>query len=41
MKIKYVKLLSSILTVGVFLFLAFGSEESKSSNNNSEENKIE
>jgi len=29
MKIKYVKLLSSILTIGVFMFLAFGSEDSK------------
>jgi hypothetical protein len=29
MKIKYVKLLSSILTIGVFMFLAFGSDDSK------------
>ena len=32
MKIKYVKLLSSTLTIGVFLFLAFGSEDSKKNN---------
>ncbi len=31
MKKKYVKFLSSILTIGVFLFLAFGSEDSDSS----------
>ncbi len=36
MKIKYVKLLSSILTVGVFLFLAFGSEESNETKTNVE-----
>lgn len=32
MKIKYIKLLSSILTIGVFMFLAFGSEDSKDDN---------
>lgn len=31
MKIKYVKWLSSILTIGVFLFFAFGSDDSNSS----------
>lgn len=34
MKIKNVKLSSSILTIGVFLFFAFGSEDSKSSEEN-------
>jgi hypothetical protein len=37
MKIKYVKLLSSTLTIGVFLFLAFGSgENSKTEESNTE-----
>ncbi len=30
MKIKFVKLLSSILTIGIFMFFAFGSGENSS-----------